>query len=356
MSRSVIAVSGHGLVGRVMPHVRLERVSRVAGILTMALVLLWIAHMGTQPKAARAGQESPAGAKPGVPERAGASPAFVNESRRELNDLRGQLSDLVEHLLAAITPRGWSDRDEASQSFFVESAKTRLKAASLELDAAKMALKAYQDAIFKSQQREYEAELELARSDVKRAAPRLEQAKERDRKIPKAPEGSLMRLSQEWRFEADIFSLQHDERKAQFGLKVAQSKLTALVDYEKGQRTKQLMSEVEKARSNVLAYQANHELEQSKLESVRRLQKGRLSLSPSQARTLELLEAAIPIEEHWSAKLDQCAKTDSPGDSLRKDVRDLAQRLAAIVDLAREQEAETSLAALKRKLARSPRR
>ena len=351
MSRSVIAVSGHGLVDRVNEHASLKRVSRVAGTLATTLAVLWIAKMGMQPKAARAGQDSPAAARRDGGGAAAVPSAFVTESRNELNNLRDQLSDLGDRLLAGIEPGVAADRDLASQSLFMESLKASLNASKLALDAAEMALKAYQDADFKNQKRECDAELELARSDVKRAAPKLAQAKEREARIPKTPQGSLMRLSRDWQFEAQVFGLRLEERKAQFEFEAARSK-SKLLDFKKAVDTKKLESEVEKARSNVLTRQATYELEQSKLLKTQRQREGVVPLSPSQSRNLELLEAAIPIEEQWSAKLEQCAKTEAPSELLRKDVRDLAQRLAAILGLAREQEAENSLAELKRKLDR----
>ena len=94
-------------------------------------------------------------------------------------------------------------------------------------------------------------------------------------------------------------------RKA--ALELAEAKKKTLVEYTKPRRLKQLQSEVEKARGEELARQADWELakaREARLEQAIKQEAPTIDVK----RILALIERAIPIEEQIRGKIEQIAK------------------------------------------------
>ena len=218
-------------------------------------------------------------------------------------------------------------------------------------ELAELALAEYRDGIAKEEQTALEAELKLARDELKHATFKIDQAKERYAKIKEASTGSVYDLSQEGRFEAAIGSAQREERKARLMVEQAESKLKVLREYSIPVNSKALTADVEKARSEELARNAKWELEQSKLLRMQRALTSALpSLTNHQKRMLTILDAAIPIEEQLSKKLAECEKAGDTNESLRKELNALAGRLVAVVEEGQDAEADAAWAKLSRNL------
>jgi hypothetical protein len=138
----------------------------------------------------------------------------------------------------------------------VRRAKAVYEIAKLTRELAEIALEEYEEVIFPQDLATVEGELKLALSDLSRSKDRLDWAKRMLEKKLIAP--------------AQISSEELNNKKASFALEQVQSKKLVLVKYTKGKTTKELMSEVEKARSDELAKMATLELETAKEKKLER--------------------------------------------------------------------------------------
>ena len=342
--------------------VRWARLSRCphTGALALTFVILASALASTQPWPVRAGQELEPGPKTqrGVPR---APSAFVVESRNALKGLREALSGLAMRALAGIEQDGAGEGDIASQRLMVESAKAQFETAKGARELAQLALKEYQEIIIKTEQAALEAELKLVQDELKRVSPKFDQAKERYAKIKAASNGSAYGLTLEWRFGiiAEIEELDVREARLmieqahQLKVEQAQSRLN-LGGLSMAAHKAKLVADVELARSGELAKKATWELEQSKLSNLHHRPNAPPRLTDHQKRMLAIMGTAIPIEEQLSKKLAECEKAADVDESLRKETKALAGRLAALVEEGRGEEAHAAMAALKQNVARSP--
>src|SRR5262249_55037894 len=134
--------------------------------------------------------------------------------------------------------------------FATRKAKALYEIAKLTRELAEIALVEYEEVIYPGDLATVEAELKLAESDLSRSKDRLDWAK---RMLEKKLISPAQKTSEEL-----------NKKKAGFALEQAQSKKLVLVQYTKGKTFNELMSEVEKARSDELAKMATLELETSK--------------------------------------------------------------------------------------------
>jgi hypothetical protein len=350
MSRSAAAVADRRQVRWFMEASRTQRLGAAgASALTFVVLLISLAH--AVPTAVRAAQAPKPGAasQPGVPK---TSSALFVDNRHALKELQEALSGFAVRVLAGIPPDVAQDDNTASQRRVVESAKTEFQAAKGARELFELALAEYRDGIAKEEQAALEAELMLAQDELKLATLKIEQARERYAKIKAASKGSAYELSQVWRFEAGIVSAQLEERKARFTVQQSESKLKVLGAYSIPVNSKRLTADVEKARSEELARKAKWELEQSRLLRTQRAPSDLPRLTDHQKRMLTILNAAIPIEEQLSKKLEECEKATDAAESLRKEITALAGRLVAIVEEGRDAEADAALARLNQNLRR----
>src|SRR5262249_12608377 len=137
-----------------------------------------------------------------------------------------------------------------AQRLAVRRAKAVYEIAKQTRDLAEIALEEYEEVIYPRDLATVEGEIKLAESDLSRSKDRLDWAK---RMLEKKRIGQAQKISEEL-----------NNKKASFALEQAQSKKLVLVEYTKGKTFKELMSEVEKARSDELAKKATLELENAK--------------------------------------------------------------------------------------------
>ena len=322
---------------------------RVALACAGSIVVLAASLSSAQSNPPRAGNHPPAGTTH--------SPSlFVTESRATLKGLHETMARLAAQVLADVGSDVPAEGGEASQSLVVESAKAGHQQAVLNREAAQIALKEYQENIFKRDKESYETEIKLAQAELESAKRTIPQASERLARFNQVRTGSAGDLSRRWRFESGEIVAQLQAKKAQFTLEQAQSKLTLLMGLEKWKHEKGLMADVEKARSDELAKQVSWGLEQSKLVKIKQIQEpanGRFLLTDQRRLTLALLDRAIPIEERLSVLLDQIKEDRDPGDAIRTDITDLTRRLQGIVAEAQHGETAAALSRLKSRLGRS---
>ncbi len=137
-----------------------------------------------------------------------------------------------------------------NQRITTESAKANYQNAKLTREVAEIAVTEYTEGIFKQDLATVEGEIKLAEADMTRSEDRLEWAR---RMFDKGYVSKATAISEELTF-----------KKSQFALEQAESKLNVLVKYTKGKTIKELVSEVEKSKSDELAKQATWELEKGK--------------------------------------------------------------------------------------------
>jgi hypothetical protein len=143
-----------------------------------------------------------------------------------------------------------------AQQLATRKAKALYEIAKLTRELAEIALMEYEEVIYPRDLATVEAEVKLAESDLSRSKDRLDWAK---RMLEKKLISPAQKTSEEL-----------NNKKAHFALEQVQSKKLVLVEYTKGKTFKELMSEVEKARSDELSKMATLELETSKEKKLER--------------------------------------------------------------------------------------
>jgi HlyD family secretion protein len=124
------------------------------------------------------------------------------------------------------------------------------------LDVAEIAVKEYTEGIHKQDMETVLGELKLAVSDLTRVVDRVEWASRMHTK-------GYITIAQ---VTAEDIAL----KKALFAIEQAANKKSVLEKYTKERTTKELKSEVEKARADMLAKKATWELEKGKTEHLKR--------------------------------------------------------------------------------------
>jgi len=137
-----------------------------------------------------------------------------------------------------------------AQQFATRKAKASYEIARATLELAEIAREEYEEIIFPRDLAIADGEVKLAESDLRRSEDRLDWAR---RMFDKGFVSRAQKVSEELTL-----------KKAQFTVEQAESKQKVLVDYTKSKTIKELLSEVEKARSDKLARQATWDLENAK--------------------------------------------------------------------------------------------
>ncbi len=137
-----------------------------------------------------------------------------------------------------------------AQQIVARKAEAAYHKARLEREIAEIKVLEYEEVTLPEDLAGARAEVALAESELSRATDRLEWAK---RMFAKGFVGQAQRVSEELAM-----------KKAQFALAQARTKTLVLAKLAKGRNTKELQSEVEKARSEELATKSTWELEKSR--------------------------------------------------------------------------------------------
>ena len=143
-----------------------------------------------------------------------------------------------------------------------------------------------------------------------------------------AKQESAVDLEMEDRYATLVTLAELAEKKAEFALEAAKAKKKTLPEFKMFIRSKELESEIYKARSDELAKQATWELSKVRLEKAKRLT-DRANLPEVQKRILALILKAFPIQEGIKVKLDQLIKGGRRDDSLQMSLRNLTSVTSA---------------------------
>jgi len=303
-------------------------------------MLLALALISAPPQAVRGGDDPRSGQKVQAPN-AGDQSGFAAEIKRTLKKQHDRMTDLANQLIGGPDVSEDLDGQLAVQQIKIESAKASLQIAVLTREVAEIALIEHEQGIFVQEKAATEAELKLARSDMERARPQIQIAKDRLVQIKQTSQGSTSDIANEFRFNDQVVIAELEVTNAGFAIEQAESKLKVLLEYTKPKRVNELRSNVEKARSDELAKRATWSLEQSRLQALQRMIDGRApGARGKKARdlldrqALVSLDRAIPIEEQIRTKLELLTKSGRPDDPLRNEIQDLTNQLQALVDQA----------------------
>ncbi len=124
-----------------------------------------------------------------------------------------------------------------------------------------------------------------------------------------------------------------------------------LNDFTVPKRTKELKSEIERARSGELAKQATLELEQGKLSHLKQATKKK-DIPAREQKLLASLEHAFSIDATIRAKLEQVAKNGKIDAAVQKEIQDLANQLESGLDRAESGRAQARFDDLKKQIRR----
>ena len=224
MSRFVRAVAGHRAAKRQAQRGHPKSVSS-----RPVFVLLDRRHgcRAREHAAVAAAGRRRAGVGP-MPQAGAAQPPsrFVAESRETLKRLQEKMAGLAARALAGLDQEIPADGDVASQSLMVESAKAGYQHAVLAREAAEIALKEISGGSSRQEKKSCETQIKLAQVELEsaRASHPASQGtlrQDSSRSKPAQPRD----LARDWQFEAGEIVAQLQEKKAQFALEQARSKL-----------------------------------------------------------------------------------------------------------------------------------
>ena len=119
-----------------------------------------------------------------------------------------------------------------------------------------------------------------------------------------------------------------------------------LEEYTKDKTVKELRAKVQLARSDELAKKATLELEQGKLNRLKRTA-SKNDLSIAEKQILIDLDRAMVVDDTIRSKLDQLTKNGKPDNELLKNIQDLTNQLELIVEQAESERAAAQLEKLK---------
>jgi multidrug efflux pump subunit AcrA (membrane-fusion protein) len=137
-----------------------------------------------------------------------------------------------------------------NQKIATQSAEASYQNAKLTREVAEIAVREYEEGLYKQDLATSLGEISLAKADLSRAADRLDWA---NRMYEKGYVSKASKVSEELNYQ-----------KANFALEQAQSKLNVLENYTKAKTMKELRSDVEKALSDELAKKQTFQLERDK--------------------------------------------------------------------------------------------
>lgn len=322
-----------------------------AGAVATAIVGLGVLPVPARP--ARAGDEGRGGPSASQTSRQD----FIREIRRTLKEQDDRLIALARQVLdEPDSPQSLADQLVGTR-IMVAKAESDYLNARLDREVKEIAIREYTEGVFIQDRTAVEGEVALARSDLERARDLVDVAKGRQARIKEvADENTAYGRMLNYDFSDRIVLAMLEVDKRKLALEQAEAKKQSLLKFTQLARTKQLEADVKGAYSNELAKQATWELEKAKLA---RLQEGVKAPWPASSigkRLLALLDRATPIEEQAHARLDQLTNATDADESLRKEIRDLATELGAIVEEAEAARAGSEFARLKSRLRRATRR
>ncbi|MGO9464678.1 MAG: hypothetical protein ACLQVF_11070 [Isosphaeraceae bacterium] len=258
---------------------------------------------------------------------------FVAEIRRILTIEQDRMIELASRVFRHQEDVRQLEDQLAGRKFLVEAARARYEKAKLGREVAEIRVREFTEGTFVQELALAEGELKIAEEEIATSRAETKREEEQLARIKQASTGSVFGMSIEFQIEGKLEAAKLGERRAGYAREQAESKKKVLVGYTKQHRHKELLSDVEKSRSDELSAQATLEMELAKTKRLEREVKQN-DLPPDLKRTLVLLDQAIAVQEEIRRKLDDAAKQGNVTDVLRKDIRDQISRLTALVDAA----------------------
>jgi hypothetical protein len=319
--------------------------STFGGRVTGALVITGIAAWIVRASPARAGgdgaTEAASQERPAI---SAERERFVAEVERRLKVCHERVAAVGATELAGID-EGSRIRDTlTNQQIATKSADANYRNATLAREIAEIAVREYEEGIFKQDDATLQGEVKLAESEAARAQDAVEFAKLRLAKIKEVSTGTAADVAVEYSYEDNALNAQRREPKARLAMEQAQFKLKLLREYTKPRTIKQLQAEVEKLRADEFAKKAVWESEKSK---DRRLEERIASTarSESAARGLDALNRAFGIDEKIRVETGKIAKNGAIDQALAKIIAGLLDEFEGVVD---QVEAEAAAARVDR--------
>ena len=320
---------------------------KVAGILAIAIAtpvagLLVI----ILPRAAQAGAQAQ-DAKVRPTDVSAELAPFVTPIERRLTRCRERLARVASFMTDNGARLERLKEERMTQAIATESCKQNAGNATLAREVAEIAVIEYEEGVFKQDKATVEGELKLAESQLQRAKVGITKANERLAKIKEASRGSTADLANEYSFEDRVLVAQLEERRAEFAIEQAASKLKVLNEFTRPKTIKELKSEVEKARSVELAKRVEMEIAQGKLAHLEGMIP-KPGLPVAEQKLLALLERGVGLDDAVSTKLDELLKNGKPDHELLKNIQNLTNELERVLEQAEAACAVAQLEKIKR--------
>ena len=270
--------------------------------------------------------------------------SFFSGIGNRLKGYRVRLAELGVPLLESTRVPENDGAREASLVSMVDAATANLQRSTLLRECAELELKAFLEVTLPEETAICKQGDVLAKADLARAEKKGNEAGERLEKFRRLSSGSASDLMFEYQFQAAGFIAELEQKRAKFAIEQAASNLKVLMEYTKEKRTKELMSAIEKARSEELAAKAVSQLEEGRLVELRGRSKSG-ARPESKKKAIDAINQALAIDVAIRAKLEELTQNGKIDVGLQKEIADSTNRLGIMIENA---ENERSLAGFDR--------
>lgn len=318
------------------------------------LVVLSIVVVVRPPRltSARAAQQAPA--QRGIRDAADRLP-ITADYERLLAGLERRLTALAQPILAELSAEQERRALPSKLSLETGIAESNYQDAKLVRQVAEIAAREYDQGVEVQELTAVEAEIKVVRAEVERAEQHVAEAKKRLERISAlADQDTASGLSTVYLYTDQLELAEVRERQARNRLAMAETRKGLLTRFTIQKNRLDRQSEVAKAHAEELAKQAAWELAKEKERALKQ-ENERAGLSERDRQILALIDRAMAIEEKLRAKL---AEADRPGDKSDDQFREVGQiyeDLAAIIDHAESLRAIDRFAVLKPRLQQAAR-
>jgi hypothetical protein len=341
-SATIVGVRPSRIIDRRTPLTSVRLAATAVAVLVLAM-----GSFSHPPPTVMAGASPQAGAIHQVAHTSN-SPGPFDPCRERFNKLQAEILGLGAQVLGALNATKRADLMDSivNQRITVKSAEFKYENAKLSREVAEIGIVEFTEGIFKQDEATLEGELILAQSDLPRAEDWIEVLKERLAKTRQASKGSAQDLAHEYALADRLGQFVLRAPRKRLELEKAQSKLDFFRQFAKSKRVKEIQAEIESARANELAAQAQWEREKFKLKQLQEATKGQVR-EVHEERVLTLLSRAIAVAEQLKTKLDQADKVRAPGDQPGKEIAEMMSQLHVLVEQAQAENAAAKWAKVK---------
>ncbi len=312
----------------------------------MVLACVWLVH-GTPASAGQTGEVARAAddAQLVPPEVAG----FLAGVERRHRDSLATLTRLARPLLDRVKEPSAIRDSLTKQQVVVASARSNAATATLVREIAEIAVREYEEGIFKQDEATAQGDVVLAEGELGRATDRNEFAKQHAGEFRAKAKVILDEAA--FKMLADVIGAELEQKRAAHAVERVQAKLKRLREYEKPRRIKELRRDVEKARSAELAGKGALTLEQAKENRIL-AQTNRPGLSERERQLLATLAQCGQLELKLAAYVKTMASGRDTGEKTRKTIELGAHELEILVARAGDAAGEIEATELKKSVDR----